>query len=194
MNKSEIGTVVKTLKLPSPKSLRLRPKLLSPSSPVETVLTPTTARSLTTSPKLLNSMIKPIVHVKEKKTFKEKHKRPKIIPTANSLKTRPSTTTTNHELALTENRKTYVSVKQEAANQMAVSSSQQPSVNHNANPVVNNFTNHLNGTSPPVNTSSRSFANPLYWTAKDVCKYLIENKFDQHLVYLIEEHVIFCLF
>lgn len=32
-------------------------------------------------------------------------------------------------------------------------------------------------------------SNPIHWTAKDVCRYLLENKFDPHLIYLIEEHV-----
>ena len=34
-------------------------------------------------------------------------------------------------------------------------------------------------------------SNPIFWSAKDVCKYLTENKFDPSLVYLIEEHVSF---
>ena len=47
--------------------------------------------------------------------------------------------------------------------------------------------NHQIITSSPV-------INPINWGSKDVCKYLIENKFDPNLVYLIEEHVIRDLF
>ena len=32
-------------------------------------------------------------------------------------------------------------------------------------------------------------SNPILWSAKDVCKYLTNNKFDSNLIYLIEEHV-----
>lgn len=53
----------------------------------------------------------------------------------------------------------------------------------------NSSANHVIASSP---TNNRLYAtNPLNWTAKDVCTYLLDNKFDSHLVYLIEEHVIF---
>ena len=45
----------------------------------------------------------------------------------------------------------------------------------------------LNGAGGWIALSS----NPIFWSAKDVCKYLTENKFDPSLVYLIEEHVSF---
>ena len=32
-------------------------------------------------------------------------------------------------------------------------------------------------------------SNPIMWSASDVCKYLVNNKFDSNLVHLIEEHV-----
>lgn len=33
-------------------------------------------------------------------------------------------------------------------------------------------------------------SNPIYWQISDVCKYLAENKFEPHLIYLIKEHEI----
>ena len=48
----------------------------------------------------------------------------------------------------------------------------------------------LNGAGGWIALSS----NPIFWSAKDVCKYLTENKFDPSLVYLIEEHVSFLFF
>lgn len=37
--------------------------------------------------------------------------------------------------------------------------------------------------------NSGSELNPIYWKTDDVCKYLVDNKFEMHLIYLIREHV-----
>lgn len=34
-------------------------------------------------------------------------------------------------------------------------------------------------------------SNPIYWQADEVSRYLIENRFEPHLIYLIKEHVSF---
>jgi hypothetical protein len=50
--------------------------------------------------------------------------------------------------------------------------------------IRNNLSNYLaNGQS--INITS----NPITWSISEVCNYLIENKFDTNLIYLIQEHV-----
>ncbi len=65
--------------------------------------------------------------------------------------------------------------------------------NANISSIINNTTsNHLNKiNSNDVNLSSQQItSNPLYWTTAEVCKYLLDNKFDPNLTNLIKEHVI----
>ena len=66
------------------------------------------------------------------------------------------------------------------------------SVNLHANSATTN-----GGVEGGASVSLSVTSNPAYWSAKDVCKYLLNNKFDASLVYLIEEHVrsfFFCFF
>jgi hypothetical protein len=50
--------------------------------------------------------------------------------------------------------------------------------------IRNNLSNYLaNGQTVHITS------NPITWSISDVCKYLIENKFDTNLIYLIQEHV-----
>ena len=48
-------------------------------------------------------------------------------------------------------------------------------------------------TNQPVNenktNTAENISNPVYWTTSQVCKYLLDNKFDQSLVRMIEEQV-----
>jgi len=36
---------------------------------------------------------------------------------------------------------------------------------------------------------STPITNPIYWQSEDISRYLAENKFEPHLIYLIKEHV-----
>jgi hypothetical protein len=71
----------------------------------------------------------------------------------------------------------------------------QNSLISNAN--MSNIFSHANKNSNNLNKSNLNSraailgvdSNPILWSAKDVCKYLTNNKFDSNLIYLIEEHV-----
>ena len=95
------------------------------------------------------------------------------------LKTLSLSTSFTHQLSsginrTTDNKNSYIS-------------------NANISSIINNTTsNHLNKiNSNDVNLSNQQItSNPLYWTTAEVCKYLLDNKFDPNLTNLIKEHVI----
>lgn len=66
---------------------------------------------------------------------------------------------------------------------------------HNLNGVKNGRLSNGTTSSEPKPNSNNGLSqngictNPIKWSSQDVCKYLLENKFDSHLIYLIQEHV-----
>jgi hypothetical protein len=67
------------------------------------------------------------------------------------------------------------------------------SIHKNSNSPISTAFSSVNGSSLPNETITSITLNPIQWTTSDVCKYLIENKYDSNLIYLIEEHVTFCV-
>jgi hypothetical protein len=108
-----------------------------------------------------------------------------LIIENDSKKKTPTTTTTT-----TQHRK---SIELPNSSQMSTS---QFSLISNAN-MSNIVTNHnQRGNTDNLNCNNEKPAvfsdnsNPILWSASDVCKYLVNNKFDSSLVYLIQEHEI----
>lgn len=59
--------------------------------------------------------------------------------------------------------------------------------NANMSNIINCSVNNLNKN---INELAQQItSNPLHWSTDEVCKYLLENKFDPNLVSLIREHV-----
>lgn len=57
------------------------------------------------------------------------------------------------------------------------------------NLITLNSSNHNMQQNDNNNVNISNSTNPICWTSKDICRYLLDNKFDSNLVYLIEEHV-----
>ena len=73
------------------------------------------------------------------------------------------------------------------ANSPISSHSLSDSINNNLTAATSSLDSNIqNGESSCCNETP---ANPIYWQTNHVCKYLADNKFEMHLIYLIKEHV-----
>jgi len=51
------------------------------------------------------------------------------------------------------------------------------------------FNNGNIAEAPSLHQQHQLLTNPIYWQSEDISRYLAENKFEPHLIYLIKEHV-----
>jgi hypothetical protein len=124
-------------------------------------------------------------------THKSPNKNGIEIINSNSIKISPHQSTSTR----TSLSPSIVNTVSNSTSRSYANGSSQNSLISNAN--MSNIFSHANKNGSNLNKSPLNNkaavlgveSNPIFWTAKDVCKYLANNKFDLNLVYLIEEHV-----
>lgn len=208
------GSMLENARGLSVKSARLVAAAAAAAASTISASAPLTRASSASSKKLLNpSNIMKIAHIKskDKLPFREKTKRLKVEPApidgilvqqqeqtecklAENGQTSPAVASStllpsSHHHHQQQRQSNQVMIPRANSRGMMITNNSQDSVASCSGVSFRPTTNLSSMNSTNSNDNRVARTNPLNWSAQDVCRYLVENKFDAHLVYLIEEHV-----